>query len=78
MDGITLAGLAADPMDIVDAAEDLVMLAGAAVFASEGLRAIGGGDNGFDALTHLLQKVRDAAEALAATAGNRSPRWLVS
>jgi hypothetical protein len=78
MDGIDLGGIAADPVNLADAAENLAMLATAAWLASEGNASLGGhSDTSDEALSHLLQRVRDDAEALAAMAGNRSPRWLV-
>jgi predicted alternative tryptophan synthase beta-subunit len=75
MDGCTLAGIA-DPMDIADKAEDLVMLATTAWLASEGMTATGSHSaTSNEALSHLLCRLRDNAESLAAMAGNRAPRW---
>jgi hypothetical protein len=78
MDGIDLGGMAADPRadrgDIADAAENLALLADAAVLAAEGLLATDGG-KAVGAMLHLLQLLRTDAEGLAAlTATCRSVR----
>jgi hypothetical protein len=79
MDGMNIGGHAIDTIDVADASENLVRMASACHLAAEGLQKMEGHSAIYaEALSYLMNRLRDDAENLASLANGRATRWVTA